>query len=131
MELGPVQMLVLEFDRDRLTGEILPELKRLRDKDIIRLVDLFVVEKDEDGRVRAVEASDLTPDEATEYGAVAGALIGFGSAGEEGAEAGAQAGAEAVPEGGLVDTDEVGTRPKRPRESWRLRLVSPARVGGV
>ena len=116
MELGPVQMLVLEFDRDRLTGEILPELKRLRDKDIIRLVDLFVVEKDEDGRVRAVEASDLTPDEATEYGAVAGALIGFGSAGEEGAEAGAQAGAEAVPEGGLVDTDEV----------WYVSDVIPA-----
>ena len=29
MEFGPVQMLVLEFDPDRLSGEILPELQRL------------------------------------------------------------------------------------------------------
>ena len=70
MEFGPVQMLVLEFDRDRLRGEILDELKRLREQDIIRLVDLVVVAKDENGGVSALETSDLATEEAMEYGAV-------------------------------------------------------------
>jgi uncharacterized membrane protein len=107
MEFGPVQMLVLEFNRDRLNGEILPELERLREKDVIRLVDLVVVQKDESGAVTAVEASDLTTDEATEYGALVGALIGFGAAGETGAEIGAAAGAEASKDTSLADTGEV------------------------
>ena len=107
MEFGPVQMLVLEFDRERLRGEILPELERLREKDIIRLVDLVVVEKSESGEVTALETSDLTADEATEYGAVVGALVGFGAAGEAGAVIGAAAGAEAAQESTLGDGAEV------------------------
>jgi uncharacterized membrane protein len=107
MEFGPVQMLVLEFDRDRLKGEILPELERLREKDIIRLVDLVVVEKGDNGEVTALEVSDLTADETTAYGAVVGGLIGFGAAGEAGAEIGAAAGAEAAQESTLGDNAEV------------------------
>ena len=107
MEFGPVQMLVLEFDWERLRGEILPELERLREKDIIRLVDLVVVEKSESGEVTALETSDLTADEATEYGAVVGALVGFGAAGEAGAVIGAGAGAEAAQESTLGDGADV------------------------
>jgi uncharacterized membrane protein len=107
MEFGPVQMLVLEFDRDRLKGEILPELERLREKDIIRLVDLVLVEKSESGEVTALETSDLTTDETKQYGALVGALIGFGAAGEAGAEIGAVAGAEAARESTLGDNAEV------------------------
>jgi uncharacterized membrane protein len=107
MEFGPVQMLVLEFDRERLRGEILPELERLREKDIIRLVDLLVVEKTEQGEVRAVEASDLTTDEAREYGAMVGALVGFGAAGEEGAQLGAAAGANATMQGASAKEADV------------------------
>lgn len=107
MEFGPVQMLVLEFDHDRLKGEILPELERLREKDIIRLVDLVVVEKSQTGEVTALETSDLTADEATEYGALIGALVGFGAAGEEGAVMGAAAGAGAAQDGGLDNDAET------------------------
>ena len=131
MELGPVQMLVLEFDADRLTGEILPELKRLRDKDIIRLVDLLVVEKDENGGVRALETSDLVADEAMEYGAVVGGLIDFGAAGEEGAEAGSEASAEVwyvadvIPAGSLAAIAVIEHR-------WAIPLRDAvARAGGV
>ena len=55
----------------------------------------------------AVETSDLTKDEAVELGAFAGALIGFGAAGEEGAEAGALAGAAAAESGASPLDDEV------------------------
>ena len=50
---------------------------------------------------------DLSADEATELGALAGALIGLGAAGEEGAELGALAGAEAAAEGATPLGDEV------------------------
>ena len=46
---------MLEFDRDRLRGKILDELKRLREQDITRLVDLVVVAKEENGAVSALE----------------------------------------------------------------------------
>ena len=101
MEFGPVQMLVLEFDRERLRGEILPELERLREKDIIRLVDLVVVEKSESGEVTALETSDLTADEATEYGAVVGALVGFGAAARETNVVAVKA-ADAIPAGSIA-----------------------------
>ena len=97
-EFGPVQILVVGFEGTTFQGEILPELRRLRDLDIIRLVDLVVVAKDQDDEITAVEISDLSDEERAELGAIAGALIGLGADGEEGLEAGALAGAEAASE---------------------------------
>ena len=51
MEFGPVQMLVVGFEHGKFEGEILAELKRLREQDIIRLVDLLFVNKDDDGEI--------------------------------------------------------------------------------
>jgi uncharacterized membrane protein len=95
-EFGPVQILVVGFETADLKGEILPELQRLKEHDIARLVDLVVVAKDDDGEIVGVELSDLTPEQSAEFGAIAGALVGLGAEGEEGIEAGAVAGAEAA-----------------------------------
>jgi hypothetical protein len=65
------------------------------------------VDKDDDGNITAVQLSDLTADEAMEFGAFVGALVGFGVAGEEGAEIGALEGAEAGEDGHIFDEDEV------------------------
>lgn len=78
--LGPVQLLLLEFDGDNFEGKIMEELQRLADKDIVRLLDLLFVSKDEDGNVTALEASALGLEGAPE-GAIAGALIGLGQDG--------------------------------------------------
>jgi uncharacterized membrane protein len=108
MAIGPVQLLVVGFQGEReFTGEILAELHRLREHDIVRLVDLMAVRKDADGDVEALQISDLTEEEAEEFGAVVGALIGFGAAGEEGAEAGALAGAEALEDRHALDEKDV------------------------
>lgn len=107
LPLGPVQMLAVEFDRDRFHGEILPELRRLSDAGIIRLLDLLVVAKHEGGDLESVQMSDLSTGEAEEFGALIGALVGFGAAGEEGAEAGALEGARDLADGHLFDEDEV------------------------
>jgi uncharacterized membrane protein len=102
MTFGPVQMLIVEFDNAGFKGEILPELERLRESGLIRLIDLLVVVKDEDGVVTAIETSDLELDEAIEFGAIAGALIGLGADGEEGLEAGAEVGAALAADGSIL-----------------------------
>ena len=88
-EYGPVQIIVIGFENPDLRGEIFAELDRLRKLEVTRLVDLVVVAKDTDGELTQVQVSDLTVEQAAELGAIAGALIGFGAAGEDGAAAGA------------------------------------------
>jgi uncharacterized membrane protein len=107
MAIGPVQMLVVGFDEPKVKGEVLEELKRLKEEDIIRLIDLAVVRKDDEGNIETLHTSDLSEDEAMEFGAYVGALIGLGAAGEEGAEAGALAGAEALADQQVFDDDQV------------------------
>jgi uncharacterized membrane protein len=107
MAIGPVQMLIVGFDEPKFKGEVLEELKRLKDQDIIRLIDLAVVRKDDEGNIETLHTSDLSEDEAMEFGAYVGALIGLGAAGEEGAEAGAVAGAEALADQQVFDDDQV------------------------
>jgi uncharacterized membrane protein len=107
MTFGPMQVLVVGFGGTEFTGTIATELRRLREHDIVRLVDLLVVRKEDDGTVSALETSDLTEAESTQLGAFAGALIGYGAAGEEGAEIGAAAGAAAAEDGVTMLEDEV------------------------
>ncbi len=107
MAIGPVQMLIVGFEDPKFQGEVLEEFKRLKDADIIRLIDLVVVKKDDEGNIETLHTSDLDEESALEFGAVAGALIGLGMAGDEGAEAGAMAGAEAMADGQVFDDDQV------------------------
>ena len=107
MAIGPVQMLIVGFDDPKFQGEVLEEFKRLKDADIIRLIDLVVVKKDDEGNIETLHTSDLDEESALEFGAVAGALIGLGYAGDEGAESGAMAGAEAMADGQVFDDDQV------------------------
>jgi uncharacterized membrane protein len=106
MAIGPVQLLVLGFDQPNITGAIIEELDRLRDNEMVRVVDSLTVYKDPQGEVLAVQASQLSDEEAQEFGAYVGALIGFGAAGEAGAMAGAELGAEAAADGVEVFDDE-------------------------
>lgn len=105
--IGPVQALVVGFGEDRFTGEILPELKRLREADVIRLIDLLFVQKDEAGNVLAVEQTDLSREEMMEFGAFVGALVGLGAGGEDEAEAAAVAGARELEDQRMYDDAEV------------------------
>ena len=82
MPLGPVQLLVVGFDRPDFSGEVLAELERLRESDVVRVIDLLVVHKGADGVVQRLHHSDFPAGEA-EGGAVVGALIGLGATGVE------------------------------------------------
>ena len=48
-EFGPVQIMVVGFRETNFQGRVLAELKRLKELDIVRLVDLVVVTKDDAG----------------------------------------------------------------------------------
>jgi hypothetical protein len=60
-ELGPVDFLIVEFPAgaQNFTGEGADELLRLHDAGIIRIMDILILQKDEDGSVEAMELSDL------------------------------------------------------------------------
>jgi hypothetical protein len=60
MTLGPVDFIALEFPGNRFRGDILPDLFELVDKEIIRIIDLVIVRKDE-GKVTVRELRELEP----------------------------------------------------------------------
>lgn len=61
MELGPIDYLVVEFPEGQrsFSGAMADELASLVDAELIRILDLVVLEKDEDGGVEVHEFEDL------------------------------------------------------------------------
>jgi Family of unknown function (DUF6325) len=60
-ELGPVDYVIVEFPAgaQNFTGEGAYELLRLHDAGIIRVMDILILQKGEDGTVMAQELGDL------------------------------------------------------------------------
>jgi Family of unknown function (DUF6325) len=62
MTYGPIDFLALVFKTDQLKGEILPELLDLVKNKIVRVIDLVIIQKYEDGHHEALEMQQLAPD---------------------------------------------------------------------
>jgi len=77
MTLGPLEYLVVGFEGNRFSGKILPELRAARDKGIIRVIDLVVFKKDEDGNITTMEMSDLSKEEAEQFAPLTGDILGL------------------------------------------------------
>ncbi|MHA7241099.1 DUF6325 family protein [Arthrobacter sp. TMS1-12-1] len=56
--VAPIDFVLLEFSPDRLTGEAAPALMDLVERGVIRLFDLRIVRKAEDGTVQVVDITD-------------------------------------------------------------------------
>jgi uncharacterized membrane protein len=108
LAIGPVQLLVIGFDEPDFQGEILAELDRLKENDTVRVIDGLAIHKDAEGEVTVLRRSDLSDEEAQEFGALVGGLIGLGAAGPEGAVVGAEAGAEATAKGVNLFPEQSG-----------------------
>jgi hypothetical protein len=92
MAIGPIQVLVVGFDRtDQFKGEILEELRSLRSRGLIRVLDVFVAKKEPSGGLSEMEVSWLEEDEKAEFGSVVQKLLAAG-----GAPAGGATGQELV-----------------------------------
>jgi Family of unknown function (DUF6325) len=60
-QLGPVDYVVVEFpaDASNFTGEMADELVKLVNSGTIRLIDVLILTKNDDGTVDATELSDI------------------------------------------------------------------------
>jgi Family of unknown function (DUF6325) len=85
---GPVQLLVIAFADGHFDGGILAELRRLRDAEAVRLLDLLFVAKDAGGEVAELEIDDLSVEERVAYGALVRELFGTSAAAPNGSSPG-------------------------------------------
>ncbi len=99
MVVGPIQVFLIGFDDIQASGRIMSELYQIRRLGLIRLVDALFVEKGLDGAVRSsMHLTDLSEEERTQLGAVAGAIFGLAAGGSARALIDADAAAAAVAE---------------------------------
>ena len=59
MTYGPIDFIALEFEGNKFKGDILANLLELVDKEIVRVIDLVVIVKDEDGEIMVFELEEL------------------------------------------------------------------------
>jgi hypothetical protein len=104
MTLGPVQLIAIEFDSlDRLQGHIIEELDELIPLDAVRILDVLLVAKEDNGDLVALEMGEIgdeVEDEA--LGNLIGRLMGFSFEDESGEDE--------VPTG-ISDASPVGLSP--------------------
>ena len=55
MDIGPVEYLILGFPGNMFTGQIVPELAKLIDSGLVRIIDLTFISKDAAGDVQVIE----------------------------------------------------------------------------
>jgi len=73
--IGPVQVLVVGLDDPNYSGEVLAEFSRLRDAGIVRLIDLLLVSRAENGTLETL-TSDALP---AGSGGLAAGVLALGS----------------------------------------------------
>jgi Family of unknown function (DUF6325) len=94
---GPVQVLVLGFEEPSFSGEVLAELTRLRELGVVRLVDVLLVERSEDGTFETLEPP---PGSDPDLGRVAAEVLG--GDGTDRVDGESWSLADAVPPGGVA-----------------------------
>lgn len=58
-ELGPVDWIVVEFPGSTFNGSIAPEINSLVDRGLVKVLDLLILKKDDDGSLEIAELSDV------------------------------------------------------------------------
>jgi hypothetical protein len=61
--MGPLQYIVVGYERDHFRDDLIPELSSLSRRNVIRILDVLVVKRDADGIVSSMELAELLPEE--------------------------------------------------------------------
>jgi hypothetical protein len=77
-EMGPIDYVVLEWPREQPTGDVVPLILDVVDRGIIRILDIALLAKDEDGSVAALDLAELSGDAASfaEFDGASAGLLG-------------------------------------------------------
>ena len=67
MTFGPIEMLMIRFPGDQISGDLVPAMTELVNGGLVRIVDLLFIRKDAGGSVTVFELGDLSPDLAGQY----------------------------------------------------------------
>jgi hypothetical protein len=59
MTYGPIDYLVLQFENEKLKGDIIPTIVELVESKTIKVIDLVIIQKDQDGKHEVVELQEL------------------------------------------------------------------------
>jgi hypothetical protein len=121
MSFGPVQLLFVAFEGNRFKGEIWPELERLKRENVVRIIDLLLIRKDEAGAVSELRSTDLGWEEAVEFGEAMGAVAGYLRDGVPGIDTGAMAGMADLMDGHLFNAEDA----------FRLEQLLPRSTSGA
>jgi hypothetical protein len=121
---GPVQVLVVGLDEPSFSGDVLAELTRLREAGIVRLIDVLLVTRTEDG----LDTLPLPPHADPGLGRVAAALLTASADDEGDGVGGEEEGArwsldDVVPEGGSAAVALI-------EHTWAGPLVAAIRRAG-
>ncbi len=57
--LGPIEFVAIEFPGNQFKGEIIPALRDIINKGLVRIIDLVFIQKDANGSVQVKELKDL------------------------------------------------------------------------
>jgi uncharacterized membrane protein len=63
----PLDYAIVGFRGNKFKGEIAPEIYRLADEGLIRIIDLVFISKDEQGQHTALELNDLSDEEYAQF----------------------------------------------------------------
>jgi hypothetical protein len=74
---GPVDFVLIEFSGDRLTGRTAQALLDLVERGIVRVYDILMIGKDDDGSVFAIDIAESAGPEAGGFTMLAGARSGL------------------------------------------------------
>ena len=74
-EMGPIDYVIIEWPGSQPQGEVAPLILDLVDRGIIRVLDVALLAKDEDGTAAGMDLGELGPDH--EFSAFQGASTGI------------------------------------------------------
>lgn len=75
--MGPLEFFVIALDHERFAGAVLPELLDHLTSGSVRLVDLVIADKNDEGLVEISEIEDLDSDAAALFEAAMADVIGL------------------------------------------------------
>ena len=70
MSIGPVEYIAIAFPGNKFSGEIIPAIRELQDSGTIRVLDLVLITKDEDGNVASIELNEASPETQATFAAL-------------------------------------------------------------